>query len=163
MFVLGFDEDEPETIEATIQFAIECGITSVQFMVLTPLPGSAIFAQLQEEGRLRSMDWGLYDAQHVVFEPRGLSPAALQTGQMEGHRRFYSLGRILKNAATGDLLNSAIAIYARKLNKDWCKRNHAYLQALGALDSCSSDDAWEETFAQVPRRAGDVPSRDYHR
>lgn len=163
MFVLGFDEDDPTTVEATIQFAIGCGITSVQFMVLVPLPGSAIFAQLQEEGRLRSTDWALYDAQHVVFQPRGLTPAALQAGQMDGHRRFYSPARILKNAVTGDLLNSAIALYARKLNKDWCKRNRGYLAALEGLGNGSGEGDWDAALAAVPRQRGDVPSRGYHR
>jgi len=163
MFVLGFDEDDDATVEATIQFAIACGITSVQFMVLTPLPGSEIFSQLQDEGRLRSTDWGLYDAHHVVFEPKLLTPAALQAGQLDGHRRFYSPGRILKNAATGDLLNSAIAVYARKLNKDWRKRNRHYLTAIEGLDVCSSDEAWAAALSSTGGLAGDVPSRGYHR
>jgi len=162
MFVLGFDEDDPSTVDATIEFAIRSGITSVQFMVLTPLPGSATFAELEASGRLKTMDWSLYDAHHVVFEPRGLTPAQLQRGQTDGHRRFYSPGRIFKYATRGDLLNSAIAIYARKLNKDWCKRNRGYLGALEAMDP-AEPTAWTQVYGNKVIDPAGVASRDYHR
>jgi len=91
MFVLGFDHDDPSTIQATIDYACTCGISSVQLMILVPLPGSEIARQIEEQGRLRTTDWNLYDAHHVVFAPRQLTPWQLQSAQVEGHRRFYSL------------------------------------------------------------------------
>ncbi|HEX2441771.1 MAG TPA: radical SAM protein, partial [Methylomirabilota bacterium] len=40
MFVVGSDEDDVETIDATAEFALKHDIDSVQFMILTPIPGS---------------------------------------------------------------------------------------------------------------------------
>ncbi len=157
MFVLGFDEDDPETVEATIDFAVRSGITSVQFMVLTPLPGSQTFRELEAAGRLKTKDWSVFDAHHVVFEPTGLTPAQLQAAQVNGHRRFYSAGRILKYLSRGDVLNSAIALYARRLNKDWRKRNRGYLDALEELDG-----DWSALYPPAGAE-GTVASRDYHR
>ena len=38
MFVVGSDEDDLETIDATAEFALKHDIDSVQFMILTPIP-----------------------------------------------------------------------------------------------------------------------------
>ena len=163
MFVLGFDEDDAATVEATIDFAIRSGITSVQFMVLTPLPGSQTFDELEEQGRLRTRDWGLYDSHHVVFQPKMMSPLELQRGQTDGHRRFYSARRILRYATRGDLLNSAIAIYARMLNRDWQKQNAGYVDALERIDGTDEPHLWRMAFDRAAGKAATVASRKYHR
>ncbi len=163
MFVLGFDEDDASTVQATVDFATRCGVTSVQFMLLTPLPGSQTFNQLKEQGRLLTMDWGLYDSQHVVFAPKLMSPAELQTAQVEGHKSFYSAGRILRYAARGDLLNSAIAVYARKLNRDWTRQNRGYIDALDRIDGEAAPGAFDAAFDLVPRRPLRTPSHAYQR
>ena len=40
MFVVGSDEDDVETVDATAEFALKHDIDSIQFMILTPIPGS---------------------------------------------------------------------------------------------------------------------------
>src|SRR5204862_3089594 len=40
MFVVGSDEDDVETIDATAEFALKHDIDSIQFMIMTPIPGS---------------------------------------------------------------------------------------------------------------------------
>jgi len=35
---------------------------------------------MEREGRLRHKDWSKYDMNHVVFEPKGLTPEQLQQG-----------------------------------------------------------------------------------
>jgi hypothetical protein len=42
MFVLGSDTDDIEKIRSTADFAITNGIDTVQFIILTPLPGNTI-------------------------------------------------------------------------------------------------------------------------
>ncbi len=163
MFVLGFDEDDPETVEATIDFAIRSGITSVQFMVLTPLPGSETFDELERGGRLRTKDWSLYDSHHVVFQPKNLDPLDLQRGQTEGHRRFYSPRRMLKYLSRGDLLNTAIAVYAWKLNRDWQKQNAGYIDGLERINGTDAPHLWRMAFDRAAGKAATVASRKYHR
>jgi len=41
MFVVGSDEDDVETLDATADFALRHDIDSIQFMILTPIPGSS--------------------------------------------------------------------------------------------------------------------------
>src|SRR5438128_8687864 len=46
MFVVGSDEDDVETIDATAEFALKNDIDSIQFMILTAIPGSTDWDQL---------------------------------------------------------------------------------------------------------------------
>ena len=40
MFVLGGDADDVRTVRETARFSVEKGIDAVQFLPLTPLPGT---------------------------------------------------------------------------------------------------------------------------
>jgi len=48
MFVLGSDEDDVRIIRETAKFAKRVKIDTVQFMILTPIPGSEIFDEFDE-------------------------------------------------------------------------------------------------------------------
>ncbi|HTO13271.1 MAG TPA: radical SAM protein, partial [Candidatus Binatia bacterium] len=50
MFVVGSDEDDVETLDATAEFALKHDIDSVQFMILTPIPGSPDWDTLYAKG-----------------------------------------------------------------------------------------------------------------
>jgi radical SAM superfamily enzyme YgiQ (UPF0313 family) len=76
-FAFGFDHDTPETIAATAEFAIEAGIDLPRYAILTPFPNTALYHRMKQEGRILTEDWSLYDGQHVVFQPRQMTPADL--------------------------------------------------------------------------------------
>ena len=46
--------------------------------------------RLEAEGRILTKDWELYDAQHVVFQPRHMSVAELQLGVEAAWKHAYS-------------------------------------------------------------------------
>jgi radical SAM superfamily enzyme YgiQ (UPF0313 family) len=114
MFVLGSDADDLDTIQKTVDFAINMGIDTAQFMALTPLPGTPLFAEMLEKGRLLHRDWSKYNLQHVVFRPALISPEALQFGTLKGMARFYSWKYILKNLLKLDLHYTVVGILARR-------------------------------------------------
>ena len=90
MFIFGGDGDTKETVKETVDFALKSRIDTVQFLTLTPLPGTATFKQLETEGRLLTRNWELYDGHHVVYEPRKISPEQLQEETVKAHKRFYA-------------------------------------------------------------------------
>ena len=51
MFVIGSDEDDVETIDATAEFALKHDIDSIQFMILTPDPRLAGLGRALRQGR----------------------------------------------------------------------------------------------------------------
>ncbi len=131
MFVFGFDTDRPDTPDRTVAFARELALSSVQFLVLTPLPGSRTYAELAAGGRLLSKNWAHYDAHHVVFSPRAATPSELQRWQVEGHRAYYRLWPTLKRRSLKDLI---IAAYAGRINRTWQRDNAAFLEHLEHLE-----------------------------
>jgi len=114
MFVLGGDTDDIDTIRSTKKFAKRLGIHSVQFLMLTPLPGTPVFDDLRQEGRLLHTDWAKYDAHHAVFEPKLMTPFELHTETLKAMAGFYSWGTILKNLMKGDLFYSAVGLYGKR-------------------------------------------------
>ena len=113
MFVLGADPDDVGTIRGTADFATGLGIDTVQFLTLTPLPGTPLFDEMKESGRLLYTDWSKYDVQHVVFSPRLMSPATLQIETFKAMGRFYSWKYIFGHMARLDFHYAAIGIFGK--------------------------------------------------
>jgi len=66
--------------------------------VLTPFPGTRLCRRLEQEGRVLSKDWSLYDMNTVVFRPRHFSPEGLQTQYEQLNRELYSLSSICRRS-----------------------------------------------------------------
>ncbi len=133
MFVFGFNSDNDKTIEATIKFIQEMKLTSVQLLILTPLPGSQFYSDMLAQKRITSTNWDLYDAHHVVFRPNAFTPLDLQLAQVRGHSRLYALPRGLKKLISGRWVSAGLSFYAWSINRKWKRRNRDYLRQL-ALD-----------------------------
>ena len=144
MFVFGFDADNRDTVEATVTFARERKLTSVQLLILTPLPGSQLYEQLSAGGRITSFDWELYDTHHVVYRPARFTPYELQRAQINGHTRLYALSEGIRKLACGRWVAAGLSFYAWKINRDWQKGNRGYLRALagGSRQPDSSGEPW---------------------
>lgn len=130
MFVFGFDEDDPKTVKGTVRFAIKNKLTSVQFLILTPLPGSELYKTMEKEKRIKFCDWSLYDTHHVVYEPKKFSAYSLQKAQVWGHAKFYSAKESVKKIFRRAWVALGIAVYAHRLNKIWKKENKTYLKTI---------------------------------
>ncbi len=139
MFVFGSDEDTTDTMEETVRFAKKNDLESVQFMILTPLPGTKTYRDLESEGRILSKDWSLYDAHHLVFQPKRMSYYELQAGTIDAVRRFYSVGQIAKRAVRLDLFNVALKTYGRSVTKKWIEKNQYFLDYAKALTAAGKN------------------------
>ena len=135
MFVLGFDSDDRKSLNETIRFAKKKMLNSVQFLVLTPFPGTPVYNELKEEGRIIVADWSFYDGHHVVFNPVRLSPYHLQRTQIRGHRRFYSTIEVVKRFIRFDFFGVMVAAYAKRLIKTWIKKNNFYVNVMKLIQS----------------------------
>jgi radical SAM superfamily enzyme YgiQ (UPF0313 family) len=93
-FVLGFDHDRPDVFARTVDWIEQNRLECATFHILTPYPGTPLFAQMEEEGRLLHRDWSLYDTAHVVFRPRHMAPQQLADGYAWCYERLFSHGSI---------------------------------------------------------------------
>src|SRR5262249_48757211 len=89
-FVLGFDHDRPEVFADTVRWVEANRLECATFHILTPYPGTPLFARMEAEGRLLHRDWSLYDTGHVVFRPRHMTPGQLAQGYAWCYRRLFS-------------------------------------------------------------------------
>ena len=90
MFVLGADTDDVGTCQRTVDFALQNEIDTVQFLMLTPCPGTPFYERMVAQGRLLTDDLSLYDGHHCVIQPALMSPYELQMGSYRAMARFYS-------------------------------------------------------------------------
>jgi len=95
-FVFGFDHDTEEVFERTIEWVEENKLACATFHILTPYPGTPLFRQMEEDGRILHNNWDLYDTAHVVFKPKGMTADQLVSGYKESYRRLFSLRSIWK-------------------------------------------------------------------
>lgn len=133
MFILGFDEDDRRSVRRTWRYALRNMLNTVQFLILTPLPGTQMFQKLQDEQRILTNNWSLYDAHHVVFKPRGMRPIDLQRLQIKAHEKFYSWMQQLRRLFRFEFFEFAIAEYANRLTRRWKTFNSSFMHNLKQL------------------------------
>jgi len=123
-FVFGMDGDDIGVFDRTIGWAIEQGIETATFHILTPYPTTALHQRMEAEGRITTANWDLYDTRHVVYKPAKLTPQELESGYWRAYRDFYRWGSILSGASTkpelaGKLRHIAYAGGWKKLEPMW--------------------------------------------
>jgi radical SAM superfamily enzyme YgiQ (UPF0313 family) len=99
-FVFGMDRDSPDVFERTVDWAIEQGIETSTFHILTPYPGTRLFTRLASQGRIATRNWDLYDTRHAVFRPEGMTAGQLENGYRGAYEKFYRWSSILRSART---------------------------------------------------------------
>ncbi len=133
MFVLGADTDSVQTVRDTVSFAIANRIDTVMLNILTPLPGTPQFRDLDAADRIFDKRWHLYDAHHAVFKPNLMTPYELQIEVLRGYMRFYSfrtwLNCLFAVRATQKLV---FHWWGRNIMRRWLRdeRNKAFVSAL---------------------------------
>lgn len=133
MFVVGMDTDTPDSIRATVSWAKHAGVSSAQFLILTPFPGTRVYSELQQQGRILFTDWSLYDGHHVTFQPALMTPVELQSLQLEAHDSFYSRRRACARVLSCNVQAAGIFLYARGLQRTWRKKNKVFRDLLALM------------------------------
>lgn len=89
-FILGLDGHTPAIFEDVLAFARAVPLYDVQITVLTPFPGTPLYARLLAEGRiLEPGRWDLCTLFDVNFRPAGMSPGELRDGMRWLTERLY--------------------------------------------------------------------------
>jgi radical SAM superfamily enzyme YgiQ (UPF0313 family) len=92
-FVFGFDTDDREVFDRTVELGIEMRLTMALFAILTPYPGTRLYRRLLAEGRLTDPRWWLrrdHDAGSPYFRPSRMTREELREGWTRAWQRFYS-------------------------------------------------------------------------
>jgi anaerobic magnesium-protoporphyrin IX monomethyl ester cyclase len=140
MFVLGADADEVSTIRETAKFALKNKIETVQFMILTPIPGTRFFREMESQDRLLTRDWSLYDGHHVVFRPDRMTPYQLQKETMKAMAKFYSVWQLIRLFLRFDFFTFIYRSYGNSLVNRWQrqKMNRRYYRMMKEISKSAT-------------------------
>jgi radical SAM superfamily enzyme YgiQ (UPF0313 family) len=100
-FILGYDDDNGDTLKTTLEYALRHKFYIVAFNHLTPFPGTPLYERLQREGRLLYDKWWLHPAYRygmVPFAPQGMTAEQVKQRCIEARQAFYSFPSIFKRS-----------------------------------------------------------------
>lgn len=90
-FVLGLDGTDTTSFERVWEFVRASGLFEVQITVMTPFPGTPLYARLEREGRLTHPGaWERCTLFDVNYQPQAMSVAELEGGLRDLARQLYS-------------------------------------------------------------------------
>jgi radical SAM superfamily enzyme YgiQ (UPF0313 family) len=95
-FMFGGDNDTPDVFERTLEFLLEANVETIQATRLTPFPGTPLFAEMDQQGRIFDKNWSHYDFNNVVFEPLHMRCDALDKGVSWVLRQFHTRNRVAR-------------------------------------------------------------------
>jgi radical SAM superfamily enzyme YgiQ (UPF0313 family) len=112
-YVLGFLQDEWNSIAATIDYATELGSTYAQFKILTPYPGTPMFKQI--EPLLTETDWEKFDGYTPTYRHPNLTDRELRFLLGAAYTRFYVRPSCLANILK--IQNSVIRDWVTRMDR----------------------------------------------
>jgi radical SAM superfamily enzyme YgiQ (UPF0313 family) len=112
-YVLGFLQDDWNSIAATIDYATDLGSTFAQFKILTPYPGTPMFRQI--EPLLTEPDWERFDGYTPTFEHPNLTQRELLFLLGAAYKRFYMRPSYLANFLK--IQNSAVREWVSRMDR----------------------------------------------
>ena len=111
-FMLGLPGDTEETMQDTIDFAVELDLDIAKFAVTMPLPGTPLFDEYDEQGLILTKDWSQYlfhDLSNPVYKHPNLSWETIIKYYKKAYRRFYfrpgfAARRVWKGMTSGKII-----------------------------------------------------------
>jgi len=113
MFVFGSEEDTVQTIRDTVAFSHQIDLDSLQYLILTPIPGTPVYDDLEAQDRFICRDWEKYDGHHAVFMPKQMTAYELQMETLQAMKRFYTWGSGIKRLLQRDWFFGFLKIHGR--------------------------------------------------
>ncbi len=94
--VVGGEGDTLESIRATKDFIEANKISVPRFYILTPIPGTRFFREIQAQGRLVETDIYAFDGTRAVYTHPNMTPGELTGAYWSLYRELFTLRSIFK-------------------------------------------------------------------
>ncbi|MBC2456522.1 B12-binding domain-containing radical SAM protein [Clostridium beijerinckii] len=95
-FVFGLDEDDAEIFKSTLEWIVKNKIETVTSHIMTPYPGTKLYASLLKENRIVDHNLSNYNTSHVVYKPKNMTAEELYDGYLWIYKEVYTLKNIIK-------------------------------------------------------------------
>ena len=107
-FVFGLDDDDQDVFERTVEWGVQHAITTSTYHILTPYPGTRLFADMEKQRRILTRNWDLYDTRHVVYKTEKLTERQLKEGYDWAYHEFYKWSNIVCSSSKHDSLQHVL-------------------------------------------------------
>ena len=118
-FVLGYENDTPQSIEKTMQFAIDNNFAIANFNPLIPMPGTKLYERLEKDNKLIFDKWWLeptYRYGDTAYYPENMTPDELRIGCMKARYEFNTYKNIFKRLIRNKVNRGSNSIFYLLLN-----------------------------------------------
>lgn len=95
-FVFGLDEDDAEIFKSTLEWIVKNKIETVTSHIMTPYPGTKLYASLLKENRIVDHNLSNYNTSNVVYKPKDMTAEELYDGYLWIYKEVYTLKNIMK-------------------------------------------------------------------
>ncbi len=95
-FVFGLDEDDVSVFKNTLEWIVKNKIETVTSHILTPYPGTKLYASLIEKNRIVDFNLSNYNTAHVVYKPKNMTAEELYNGYLWIYKEVYTFKNIMK-------------------------------------------------------------------
>ena len=103
--ILGLDGDDDSVFQKTYDFVIQNKIGVPRIHILTPIPGTALYCELEREGRILSRNFRRYSGGQVVFKPKNIDPDHLQRRYWKLYEQLFTRRAILRRMSASPSKN----------------------------------------------------------
>ncbi|MBN2447712.1 MAG: B12-binding domain-containing radical SAM protein, partial [Phycisphaerae bacterium] len=124
-FIIGSDDDTPETCADTAQMAAQMGVDIIQITNLTLLPGTKMYERYLAEGRVFATeypkDWERYSFVETVYHPERMTARELDESIFEVRYAAAKAGWVWKRALRTLLRTRSLttALFVHGMNAGW--------------------------------------------
>lgn len=94
--IVGMEGDTEATFEHTYRFLMDNQVPLPRLYILTPVPGTPLYRQFEQQGRIFNRDVGVYNGGTCVFHPTGMDAETLQAGYWKLYDSLYTCGAIAR-------------------------------------------------------------------
>jgi radical SAM superfamily enzyme YgiQ (UPF0313 family) len=94
--IIGMDGDDHSVFQKTYDFIMNNRISVPRVHILTPVPGTPLYSEMEQEGRIINREFGRYSGGQVVFRPKNIPPDELQKNYWKLYESLFTPAGIFR-------------------------------------------------------------------
>ena len=132
-FIVGADEDTPDTVADTTLQAVQLGVDIIQVTNLTLLPGTRMYDRYLADGRMQATnypeDWERYSFAETVYRPAKMTSRELDQAVFEIRKAAAGSAWVWKRTLKSLWRNRSLttALFVHGMNQGWARMARAQM------------------------------------
>ena len=121
--IIGMDGDDNSVFEKTYEFIMNNRISVPRVHILTPVPGTPMYAEMESDNRIINHDFNRYSGGQVVYRPKNIKAEDLQKNYWKLYEHLFRPASILKRVSGSPFrMGALMRVFVMAVNLHY--RNH---------------------------------------